>query len=492
MKRIISIIMVICMLLCGCAAGTSNKEPKALSELGEGKREESVAIVKVTINPEFELYLDGALCITKVRCLNEDAVTAFETMQTGGASVISLRYEEAMPVILDGIASAGFLNENTDKIQVNITLLMEFPEAEMAAMSEMFSAPVTYYTTEHELNAEVLAPAPVLADDAKKVAWAGQAPNANDGQNNGAVMGTPSSELAFTIYENDAVIGEGIRYFDENGILYKETSSYKNGTTQEVLYYENGKLKSDITNRPDGSIEQHFREDGTQSYYLEDTAEKYFEMAFYPNGNRESETFKQGETSITSTFYENGNMKSSICDGPDGYFEWHYDENGELTDYIDGGPAWNEGEPNSVVEYVEYFNSGEGVRTDYFDENGLLYKRIEVYADGTSYERTFYPSGDLRTTKTVDANGVCNSYGYNDESGTHIHNIGEPNLTVTYNTTGGVMTDYYDENGLLYKVCEVYYDGTSRVMLYDENGEMVADGFYDENGNIMDMRNSGT
>ena len=96
MKRIIALFALVCILLCGCAGGTTIKEEKALSELGEGTREESVAIVKVTINPEFELYLDGAFCVIKVRCLNEDAVTAFETMQTDGISVIGLRYEEAM------------------------------------------------------------------------------------------------------------------------------------------------------------------------------------------------------------------------------------------------------------------------------------------------------------------------------------------------------------------------------------------------------------
>lgn len=440
MKRIIAVFALICILLGGCAAGATIKEEKALSEFGEGKREESVAIVKITINPEFELYLDGAFCITKVRCLNEDAVTAFETMQDYNVPVIGVRYEDAMLSILDVIKASGFLNENTDKVQVNATLLMEFPEAEMAAMGEMFSAPVTCYTTEHGLNAEVEAPVPVLADDAKKVAWAGHAPNDNDGQNNGAVMGTPSSELAYTIYENDAVIGEGIRYFDENGILYKETSSYTNGTTQEVLYYENGKLKSDVTNRPDGSIEQHFREDGTQSYYLEDTVEKYFEMAFYPNGNRESETFKQGETSITSTFYENGNMKSSISDEPDGHFEWHYYEDGkekshiqdtpdsyyETTYYDNGNRATQIERESGCVSESRYYENGnekssiidnlDGHFEQYYFEDGRIQKSIYSDSTGLYQESHFYPNGELAVTIIKDGNGYYYEE-HHDENG---------------------------------------------------------------------------
>ena len=50
MKKLIALLLAVFMLLSGCAAGTTTiKEEKALSELGEGKREESVAVVNVTI-----------------------------------------------------------------------------------------------------------------------------------------------------------------------------------------------------------------------------------------------------------------------------------------------------------------------------------------------------------------------------------------------------------------------------------------------------------
>ena len=532
MKRIIALFALVCILLCGCAGGTTIKEEKALSELGEGTREESVAIVKVTINPEFELYLDGAFCVIKVRCLNEDAVTAFETMQTDGISVIGLRYEEAMPVILDGIASVGFLTEGTDKIKVETTTLAAFNEEELAALAESFSAPVEYYTAERQLNAVVEAPAP-------KPAQKEQSSKGNIKKNN-ANPDLANYEFSTDLVENGEVVGTRTNYYDAEGYYSRQHNAYLDGT-----YY------TEYYTYTDGYRSQVYTE------YSEGSDFVYYITEFDSNGN------------TVRTEYQ---LADGYC------LEMFFDENGEVIEVIeerhsDGVPVdnqpWNQGEPNSVVEQKMHYDSGEGVCTDYFDENGLLYKRIEVYADGTSYERTFYPNGDtrsmkfissngvceayqyydesgtvisnigepnlivnyitdtgtgthyfdenglldksievdengrlyertfypsgeLRSAKHVDPNGVCDGYSYYDESGTYIFNIGEPNLIVTYITTGGVQTDYFDENGLLYKVCEVYYDGTSRVRLYDENGEMVAEAFFDENGNIMDMRNSGT
>ena len=133
MKKLIALLLAVFMLLSGCAAGTTTiKEEKALTELGEGKREESMAVVNVTINPEFELYLDIDFNVTKVRCLNEDAVTALEAVQT---DLVGNNYGAAMFSILDAATQAGFLAPDA-QVKIETTLHTPMDEAFLQPFAE--------------------------------------------------------------------------------------------------------------------------------------------------------------------------------------------------------------------------------------------------------------------------------------------------------------------------------------------------------------------
>ena len=267
MKRIISILTLIA-LLCGCAATSSVKELKALSELGEGNRAESVAIVTLTINPEFELYLDINMCVSKIRCLNEDAVTALEAVQT---NLIGNNYGSAMFSILDAAAQTGFLVPEA-QIKIETTLHTPMAEQDLEYMAQSMADPVEAYSENNGLNLSVEAVTPTVDEKAVE---------------------------AF------------MKYFETNQPTADQSFVVNGNEASGNLYDENGNRKSMITDDEDGYYEWHWYINGADQKYIADTSDHYSENTYYPNGK------------ISIAIYRDKISGS--------YTELHFDEAGNTT-----------------------------------------------------------------------------------------------------------------------------------------------------------------
>lgn len=409
------------MLLCGCSAATDSpedsqeglgiggffsnildnafaKEEEPLLELGKGEKHTSLMVLRITVNPEFELYVDMDGCVSRVRCLNEDAVTVFQSMTDQGIHVIGQDYPNAMKVILENLTDTGFLTSETKQIQIETTVHIELPEEDLAALATTLAEPVEEYSAENDLAVTVEASVPEIDTDVEV-----ELPEYDE------FKGEPNSERTLDMVDQSGnQIGIHTQYYDENGIKYKDeynnfdgsyqiyeyapngyktrfemlttdgfyqechfneyeieisrTDEYPDGTRREASYHENGNLSIEVYSNSDGT--------GSETHYDKSGATTYFKSV-------------DTDGSITeTTFYENGNTKSSIYDGPDGHIEWHYFEDGTQSRYVeDSSLGYHETVyyPNGQVA-ASIGSSGERR----YDESGKL--TYEKYtSDSMSY-----------------------------------------------------------------------------------------------------------
>ncbi len=427
MKKAIALTLVAVMLLCGCSVATGSqggdtqpkeniiqgigdffsnivgnigdmleKEEEPLLELGQGAKQASIAILKISINPEFELYLDTDGCISRVRCLNEDAVTAFQTMTYNQISVIGLDYTDAMKVILNSVANTGFLTAETKQIKIESTVQIELAEEDLQTLVESFAEPVEQYSADNGLTLTVEAPAPKVDTEAVL-----ELPEYD------IKKGEPNSEKTFWCEmsgANGTVSGTATAYYDENGIQYKWVEEYTDGFYYIAEYASNGGMTYSHSGNADGSsTEQFYDEYGNETKRIyKDIDGNHIEQTFHSNGigasmvvnyadGRYSEEYRtKSGVPISSisigadgsqtkcTWYENGNQKSTITDDSNGHVEYHYFEDGTLSKVIDSSSS-------GYSETVYYPNGqiavriGNGVEQRW-DENGkLTYEKRDDY-----------------------------------------------------------------------------------------------------------------
>lgn len=463
MKRLIALLLAVFLLLCGCAAGN---EPKALKEQGEGKRTESIAVVKITINPEFELYLDLDLCVSKVRCLNEDAVTALAATE---ATVIGMPYHEAMTLLLDGVDQAGFLTQGA-VVKLETTIHTPLDEESLPNFISTIASPVEQFGAEHDLDLFVNFPAPVIDEKTAEafneyyemqIALQPETgnetthpiPDENDNEIDDPtidVTAEPGSIVTTVIYDGGIEITH-TTYYDENSFPYKIEEVFSNGTTRVSQYYETGELESLVTSDASGHFEWHYDQSGVPSAYYETDAEgNRTETTFYSNGTEKtySVQYASGATREVQ-FYENGLPKHTIENGENGQSEYFYDENGmpteSYTTEVDG-------------TYHEQF----------YYPNGHWSSAYSVYPDGTVVTSTAYENGEKKSSISegpeqydehhYTEDGICTYY---------LH------ITDTHRSESA-----WDENGN-----HTYWSDT----YWDEDGNLrhSIEFAWDENGNLL-------
>jgi len=433
MKKRITLLLVVAMLLCGCSAASGNpedskgsneggqgiggffaniaqnigealkKEEKALLELGTGEKDESLMVLKITVNPEFELYLDMDSCVSRVRCLNEDAVTAFQTMTDNGINVIGQFYADAMTTILENLSSTGFLTAQTEKIQIETTVHIELTEEDMEGLTAALAEPVLEYSAENDLAMTVKALLPIV-DTKVEV----ELPESDVNK------GEPNSERTYE-FENNGISGTVTEYYDENGIQYKRVMELADGWIDTTHYAANGAVTYTHNIQANGQItEWYFDEDGNGTKNVITYADgTHDEITYHSEGVKASRIISSSDGSyseeyftesgapissisigadgskIESTWYENGNLKSRITDDSYGHLENHYFEDGTMSKTIDSSSqGYHETVyyPNGQVEAT----IGDNGERRYDESGKLIYDRYE--SDTQSY---LFEDGEL-------------------------------------------------------------------------------------------------
>ena len=360
MKKLIVLFLAAALLLCGCSApaeaqqsedkkGTSqagltageasqeataedenkNEEPMLL-ELGTGTREDSLAILKFTLDPEFELYIDVNACISRVRCLNEDAVTIFESMTSKDITVTDVSYFEVITTVLEQAAESGFLSEQTEKISIDITIRFDFTEDELQALASSFAAPVEEHCKNKGFGLTVEFSASLEDTGSSSISLT-------------EPTGEPNSQRSLS-WTDDGISATGTSYYDENGLRCKYTIEYSDGSA----FYEEYSNGTDVvynksTDADGGTLEQYYNEDGIMIRQLQTKPDGFL---------------------LEKTFHSNGFRKSSVENYADGtHYEEHYDENNSL---ISSETRRYSGK--GEVIYIEYADNEKS----YLVENGVL------------------------------------------------------------------------------------------------------------------------
>lgn len=471
MKRLITIVLVLCLVLCGCDAfGGGATEPNAPGQSGgaptEPTRPAEVEMVdynapalkvKITINPELELTLSRTNEILEVKALNADAETLLAGMELVGQS-----YDSGIATILEEAKEQEYLKD-LSKVTIAVEELSE--GAWTIATEEQLKKPVEDYQ-----------------------------------QNSGVI---------FSCRLNPA--GESL---DIDGLMVIDTSC-TTGVSVTVYGDASGNAKMMVYENDDGTR--------TENYIISDTEE------------------------IWINYYPDGSYQYSYCDGlvTQGYLEYPdgsgftFVEYRELTDgltqpiwyqksYFDGSAEEYFYENSEWVRIVytnadgstqeEFYENGECVRTVYTDANGTVTGESSnadgiatgTNSDGSTYEITEYPNGNIKTSNTTWPNGDYwnQTYYENGNLETDIQLCEGRYVEQRYDETGllkfycqrdpdGVESKYDYENGKAVSYTATYPDGDYESHTYYESGVIAIqigqidgnyfENYYDEKGNLTKM-----
>jgi len=440
MKKII-VILLVAVLLCGCSAGkqiggnTPSKnnpqntdikeivESPALAEVGEGKREESYMVLRFTINPDFELYLDEMTEVSKVRCLNEDAKTLFANMD-----VLGLAYTEAVEAILTAAKDQSFITEETDRIQIQTAIIygISVTADELEDLASDLAQPVEAFQQTHELTFTVVSETPVLENSVEE--------DAGEDVASGNVHGAPNAVVVEKYYREDGQLrNTKTFYYDENGVFYKEVFESSEAVVTNV--YDKNRVMTESTQE---------NADGTKSHAI-----------YGPDGKPTSREFICSEYTETST-YTDGVISSYTqvyADGQTTTYTYH--PNGKLATGHTKDP---------VDDYV---------KDEVYDENGCIISCVQLYGDGTKYENTYYPGTEWAIQLECSTDPVMGTYfeTHFAEDGTITKRTGSDNRGNTYEET-------FHANGKTATYISIGPESSSEAR-YDENGNKIYSFFKD-------------
>ena len=117
MKKLLGILLA--MTLCVALASCGSKAPKQqkINALCEKKGANITCLIRISINPEFELIVDDLGAVCDVVRLNDDAERVFAQV----TDIVLKPYDEAVAELLTAAKSSGYL---TDKSTVSVTVIV--------------------------------------------------------------------------------------------------------------------------------------------------------------------------------------------------------------------------------------------------------------------------------------------------------------------------------------------------------------------------------
>ena len=117
MKKLLGILLA--MTLCVALASCGSKAPKQqkINALCEEKGINVTCLIRISINPEFELVLDDQGTVCDVIRLNDDAERVFAQV----TDIVMKSYDEAVEELLAAAKNSGYL---TDKSTVSVTVIL--------------------------------------------------------------------------------------------------------------------------------------------------------------------------------------------------------------------------------------------------------------------------------------------------------------------------------------------------------------------------------
>lgn len=366
-KRFLALALMLAVVFGLCACGqTDIVKPNARE--GEKKLasvENCHLVLRLTINPQLELYLDEAGTVLKATGGNKDGKRLLETLELTGLS-----YADAVNAILSGAAEKSLLAENAN-VQIDVLASAD--------------GPLTWEQTQQLQQA--------VADYDEDIASSVDQSTivaANCGADLIEVEESENGDVWYAYYSDMKLIRE---------ICYGADGSYR-----ERVYQPWGiaSLTTDaIDIDPDGTRhEEHTAyEDGIQTYH--------------------QTMIQQGDYSQTEeSWYEDGCLTHNILQNSDGYYEERtYYSNGNMktrkNSWVDGSYGESTFYANGNQETEQYTGADGTVQERSYHENGSCLYSKDVYPDGTVREQSYYENGNIKIWKEVLPDGSSCLQEYN-------------------------------------------------------------------------------
>lgn len=393
MKKIIGVLLTVCLLIAGCNAGSVPPiEPTSSSQSGGDSIRPTIVemldfdtpmlMVTVCINPEFTLTLNFAYDILSAEALNADAETLLANLD-----ILGKPYVDGIVSILEEAREQGFL-KNAGKVTLDVEELSA--GGWTIASRDMLSEPVEDYQQSSgvvfscKLNpaGEVLDPNQLTKVDIgptaaeyrdgtgmcriRIITWSDGSVTTDyplDGfrdRNKIVITEFPDGRYSYEVWDNGVAKGytqfpDGSRSafvaeYQDNYDYSKQTNdrrfiwrkeTYSNGMIEETLYDENGEVEDTIIIYPERYTETIQNEDGSTTVIVYNISGVTETNTTWPNGDYENWVHNEkgipvrlvcqkGDRYDEVSFHENGNVKTSEFRGPnDDYGKATYDENGK-------------------------------------------------------------------------------------------------------------------------------------------------------------------
>lgn len=489
MKKIFAILLLILLLaaLCGCDSQDAGGNlgdifggSAAKSQIGDGRKEDSVLILDITINPKLELYINAQGRITTVRCMNKDAEAVM-----AAADIINLHYKEGIMAILAQSHAQGFL-EKGGRVSLAPTVQNGLDWSEELSMD--LTEPILSFSRMQDLSLTSSVTTPTVQDTEGGFV---------------AFPETPENPESTVTYSNGQEYEDGSkveRIYNATGALVQELWIYPNGD-RSTCFYEGGQIVRQKDVHADGSSAEIIYENGRWASVNRidtDGSESTTVYTYHPNGQTAKVVNENSDGSCSESLYdENGICTEDAYIGADGTGyrnKWNpdgtlisslpigegaeqtitYHENGQVATITvkEGACSWvsTYDTAGNMIHQQETREDGVVTETTYtYFTNGNVASQVTDASTGYHNEITYYENGEMATSKNKSEDGLYFENTYN-EDGTMASQISDMG--------NGIVSEYrytYHANGQ--KASEVMdnSDGYHMERTFYENGKMATD-----------------
>ena len=373
MKKLLGILlaMTLCVALVSC--GSNAPEQQKINAMCEEKGVNVTCLIRISINPEFELVLDDQGTVCDVIRLNDDAERVFSQV----TDIVMKSYDEAVEELLAAAKNSGYL---TDKSTVSVTVILREDCEQGDTIISAVDETVQEFVSKRRCDMEV---------------WDGRVssdqPQNNNGKNNNDDDNTDDgSDTGDGGQETN-----GVEVRDANGKLVSRTteSPTPDGTMTTTEYFDANENRIKEVQEVNGTtLISEYDATGQRISLVQEFINakgvpetRSTTYSYDASGKVAAEYTQISDGSYTETYYhENGSVARQYYQKANGsYWDSYYDPDGNLTDkkskkYDDLG-GWSEWTDYPDGSREEYYHAADGsVWFNWFDPSGTQLGQTRV------------------------------------------------------------------------------------------------------------------
>lgn len=386
MKKLMVLLLcaTLCLSLAACGSSSDEQTGKPQTVIEQMKEnmaatEDCVAVIRLQINPAFDLYLDENDRVLAIACLNNDAKQLL-----GNTDVIGHHGMDVIVMIVSAVFERGMVKE-----EVSIYLTPVCQEGNTTANQLIEEVPQAIESLKADRQLDVAVSVAVDEDGVV----AGVSADPDDGNDS-----SQADWQQVPLTGNETEVEK-----DGNGNIVKTVEILDTGDVQAHYYDEKGRLTQIVIDYADGSHYESLFSDGKLSQSTRtDVHGTLTQTTYNADGVPVLTTGTTADGgALEWTHYANGEVKDAVVRYADGaYNKQSFDEAGiklsEESAYV---------RVDGVLTESKIFYDASGNRTEYYGRDNFDRPVHVVYhADGSSTTEVTESDGSVRIVRH-DASG---------------------------------------------------------------------------------------